>query len=72
MKLLIVMAALAAASPALAQEGTASQRAACTPDVIRLCHPGIADALNHSRVIACIKANAKKLSPACRAALSHR
>jgi len=69
MKSLIVIAALAAATPALAQEGTAAQRAACTPDVMRLCHPGIADALDHSRVKACIKANRKKLSKACRDAL---
>ena len=66
------LAATATLAHAHADEGTPAQRAACMPDVIRLCRPGIADILDHARLIACIKANRNNLSAACRAALSHR
>ncbi|PNE11033.1 MAG: hypothetical protein CR217_11045 [Beijerinckiaceae bacterium] len=45
-------------------EGTAAQRKACKPDVIRLCNgppPEYADTR------ACLEANMAKLSPKCRA-----
>lgn len=48
---------------ALAQ-GTAEQRAACTPDAFRLCSSEIP---NVSKIIACMQKNNAQLSPACRA-----
>lgn len=72
MRIALVAAAFAATTvlcPAHAQEGTPAQRKACKPDVFRLCNPGIADVLDHSRVIACMQANKNKLSAACTAAL---
>ena len=50
-------------SAALAQ-GTAEQRAACTPDAFRLCS---AEIPNVSRIVACMQKNKAQLSPACRA-----
>ena len=44
--------------------GTAEQRAACTPDVFRLCSSEIPNVTN---IIACMKAKKSSLSPACRA-----
>jgi hypothetical protein len=44
--------------------GTAEQRAACTPDVFRLCSSEIP---NVSGIIACMKAKKSSLSAACRA-----
>jgi hypothetical protein len=44
--------------------GTAEQRAACTPDVFRLCSSEIPNVPN---IIACMKAKKSSLSPACRA-----
>jgi hypothetical protein len=41
-----------------------SDRAACTPDVLRLCSSDIPKV---DRIIACMKANRTNLSPACRA-----
>jgi hypothetical protein len=69
MKRLIVIAALAAATPALAQ-GTLAERVACTRDVIRVCHPTIADALDHSRIIKCLVDHKAKLGKPCRAVLA--
>jgi hypothetical protein len=43
--------------------GTVEQRAACTPDVFRLCSSAIP---NVDNIIACMKANKSSLSPACR------
>jgi len=43
--------------------GTEAERAACTPDVFRLCSSEIP---NISRIIACMKAKKSSLSPACR------
>lgn len=48
---------------ALAQ-GTAEQRAACTPDAFRLCSSEIP---NVSKIVACMQAKKAQLSPACRA-----
>ena len=43
--------------------GTESERAACTPDVFRLCSSEIP---NVDRIIACMKAKKASLSPPCR------
>ena len=47
--------------------GTADERAACTPDVFRLCSSEIPSV---SAIIACLKKEKAKLSPACRAAFN--
>ena len=44
--------------------GTAEQRAACTPDVFRLCSSEIP---NVDRIVACMKRERAQLSTACRA-----
>ena len=43
--------------------GTAEERAACTPDVFRLCGSEIP---NVTKIIACLKAKKKDLSPKCK------
>jgi hypothetical protein len=43
--------------------GTENERAACAPDVFRLCSPEIPDV---DRIIACMKAKRASLSVACR------
>jgi len=45
--------------------GTAAQRAACTPDVFRLCSSSIPSV---SAIIACMEAKKSQLSPGCRVA----
>lgn len=47
--------------------GTPEEQAACTPDVWRLCAAYIP---RESRIVACLKANRAKLSPACRKVFS--
>jgi hypothetical protein len=47
--------------------GTAKERAACTPDVFRLCSSSIPSV---SAIIACMEAKKSQLSPACRAAFN--
>jgi hypothetical protein len=47
---------------------TAEQRAACTPDAMRLCSSEIPDI---GRVTACMKANQANLSQRCRATFAH-
>jgi hypothetical protein len=47
--------------------GTADERAACTPDVFRLCSSEIP---NVTKIIACMKAKKSQLSPKCRAAFN--
>ena len=61
----ILLAALLVAPPALAQ-GTAEQRSACTPDVLRLCSADIPDV---GRITACLKRDRARVSPACRGAM---
>jgi hypothetical protein len=56
---------LALAAPALAQ-GSAEQRAACTPDVLRLCSADIPDV---GRIKACLGRERAKVSAACRTAM---
>jgi hypothetical protein len=51
-----------ASSPAHAQPGTEEQRAACTPDVFRLCGAEIPDA---DKIVACLKREHPRLSVAC-------
>ena len=61
----IAALALAASSTAVhAYRVTEAQRKACTPDVYRLCKSEIP---NVEKIIACMKANRAKLSPACEA-----
>ncbi|MGC2126211.1 MAG: hypothetical protein WA649_00310 [Methylovirgula sp.] len=63
----IVLAALlslAAVASAKAFEVTAEQRAACTPDALRLCASEIPDI---GRITACMMAKQASLSPQCRA-----
>jgi len=47
--------------------GTAEQRAACTPDAMRLCSSEIP---NIPRIVACLRQNRSNLSKACQAAMS--
>jgi hypothetical protein len=47
-----------------AYRGTASDRAACTPDVFRLCWGEVP---NVSGIVACLKRERPRLSPGCRA-----
>lgn len=49
--------------PAAAERGTAAQRAACTPDVFRLCASEIP---NVNGIVACLKREKSQLSRACR------
>jgi hypothetical protein len=58
-----VFAVVSFATPSLA-EGTAEQRAACTPDAFRLCSSEIPNA---ERVKACMIRQRSKLSPRCAA-----
>jgi hypothetical protein len=44
-------------------QGTAQQRAACTPDVLRLCSSEIPSV---NRIVACLKAKKSNLRPSCR------
>jgi hypothetical protein len=43
--------------------GTAEERAACTPDVFRLCSSEIP---NVEKIVACLQKSKQKLSPGCR------
>lgn len=54
---------LALSGTAAAAMGTDEERSACIPDAFRLCSSAIPDA---TRVIACLKTERIKLSPACR------
>jgi hypothetical protein len=62
---IILVTAFSLTAVASAQAVTAEQRAACTPDAIRLCSSEIPDV---AKVTACMKANQGSLSPRCRAA----
>jgi hypothetical protein len=53
---------LVCASGAVAAPGTDAQRAACTPDVFRLCS---SDIPNVERIVACLKRERPRLSTAC-------
>lgn len=47
-------------------EGTAEQRAACTPDVFRLCS---GDIPNVAQITACLRRERAQVSQACRSAM---
>jgi len=57
---------LALPSAGYAVEVTAQQRAACEPDVFRLCSSSIP---NIPKIITCMKQNKANLSPGCRAVI---
>ncbi len=65
--ILVVTFSVVAAASAKAAQGTAEQRAACTPDAVRLCSSEIPDV---ARVTACMKAKQASLSGRCRAAFA--
>jgi hypothetical protein len=48
-------------------EQTADAESACTPDVFRLCSAQIP---NQGKIVACLRHNREKLSPACRKVFS--
>jgi hypothetical protein len=52
-------------TPAAAQSSDAASQ--CTPDVMRLCNEFIPDA---DRIVVCLKAKRRQLSPGCHSALS--
>jgi hypothetical protein len=54
--------AIVCVSGAVAAPGTDAQRAACTPDVFRLCS---SDIPNVERIVACLKRERPRLSTAC-------
>jgi hypothetical protein len=47
-------------------DGTASQRAACTPDVFRYC---VAAIPNRAMIVTCLKHNSYRLNKDCRAVM---
>ena len=61
---LTIVIAAPTATPAAAQASDAADR--CTPDVMRLCSEFIPDA---DRIVVCLKAKRKQLSPSCMSAL---
>ena len=58
---------VAGATPAAAQAPDAADR--CTPDVMRLCSEFVPDA---DRIVKCLKAKRRQLSPSCSSALQPR
>ncbi|MGJ0620206.1 MAG: hypothetical protein ACR65Z_05765 [Methylocystis sp.] len=54
---------ISTALPAAAERGTSAQRAACTPDVFRLCASEIPDV---NGIVSCLKREKAQLSQACR------
>jgi hypothetical protein len=65
--LLAVTFAVAVSKPAAAQSSDAASL--CTPDVMRLCSEFVPDA---NRIVGCLKAKRRQLSPQCASALAHR
>lgn len=57
----------AAAEEGKPDRGSKEQQEACTPDVYRLCNDAVPD---EKRIVACLKHNRSKLSPACRRVFS--
>ncbi|MBH5400665.1 hypothetical protein HZZ13_23125 [Bradyrhizobium sp. CNPSo 4010] len=64
----VLVALGSAAATAQENQGTAEQRAACTPDAFRLCSAYIPDP---SGVEACLRHRKSELSEACRAVFDH-
>jgi hypothetical protein len=70
MRALLAVLVSAGAFQARAEEGgrgTPDEQAACKPDVFRLCSEFIP---NEARIVACLKHNREKLSPACKKVFS--
>ena len=63
---LLALALAFAISPAVAQQWTPQQRAACEPDAIRLCNQYVPDV---QRTSVCMSHYRRYVSPACRAVL---
>jgi hypothetical protein len=63
--MLMGVVATAGTTPARAQPANAAEL--CTPDVMRLCDAFIPDA---DRIVVCLKAKRRQLSPGCLAAMS--
>ncbi len=59
---LISLLSVVACSPSFAEQGTAAERDACTPDAFRLCMSSMPDS---GRVEVCLRAAGPRLSPAC-------
>ena len=59
---MICCAIALASQPSASRAATAEERRACTPDVFRLCSSEIP---NVDRIVACMKRERPKLSPAC-------
>jgi hypothetical protein len=67
-KLLLTLALVGAALPALAQQqGTPQERAACAPAVRKFCKSANEDTM---RVLACLQANRAKIGAACNKVLT--
>jgi uroporphyrinogen-III synthase len=62
----IVVATATYSTASLAEQGTAEQRAACTPDVMRLCLSSI---YSVKAILACMARNKDSLSNRCRSLL---
>lgn len=68
-RIAIVAALSIASANAMAEEqGTEQQQNACKPDVYRLCREAIPVT---EKIVACLKQNKAKLSPACRKVFAH-
>ena len=65
--LVVLALALATFSTSSFAIGTAAQRAACTPDALRLCSSEIP---NIPRIVACLKQNKPNLSKPCQAVMN--
>ena len=64
---LCLSAAAGSAQEAIQHGGTPEEQAACTPDVFRLC---LTHVPNEVRIVACLRRNMARLSPACRKVFS--
>lgn len=63
----VLSSLLLAAPVAAAERGTAAQRAACTPDVFRLC---LSEIPNVDGIVACLKREKANLSSGCRTVIA--
>jgi hypothetical protein len=67
----LVIAACSPALPALANQGSAKEQAACRPDVRRYCS-SIKPGSDSGVFLSCLQANRAKLSKACLRVLTSR
>jgi hypothetical protein len=63
----LVLGVVSYSTSSVAEDGTAEERAACTPYVFKLCAFAIPST---TRIVACLKEKKAELSPECRAAIS--